>query len=219
MFWIIGDKPKMTEPVKADLSRLGGNEAMAGELDPRKYDHSRAEVQAVLTPAVAQNEPIYVLAHAGYDDRPNAGYEPWIGGLWFDEITADMATKFTVAGLSGRTLWFLVCHTGRDINGFAAMLVTLGVRDTKIYMPTDFMYISKRGIPHVLPGRDDPDAANREVAKYDCDFMSLNGSLNTGEGWAGCAIDANGNVTAYGGKDVREAVAERFDPDGEGEFA
>ena len=58
--------------------------------------------------------------------------------------------KFTPAGISGHTLWFLVCHTGHDISALANHLVTAGVDNVTIYLPKDFMYVSRTGIPHVL---------------------------------------------------------------------
>jgi hypothetical protein len=219
MFWIIGDKPAKSEAVEADIKRLTANPDMDGQLIRTVFEYKRKEVESVLAPAVGAGEPIYVLTHAGYDERPEAGREPWIANLWFDEFTTAMHAKFTTAGLSGRTLWFLVCHTGSDLAGFATMLSTLGVRGTTIYMPKDFMYVSTKGIPHVLPNQKDVETANAEVKKYGCEFMSITGSLDTGEGWAGVTIEADGTVTKINNDDVKEAVLDRFDSTAEGEAA
>lgn len=219
MLWVISDNPVKSPEVKADIARLRGNKLVKGAVTREEYSHSRATVQTVLTPAIGVGEEIFVSAHAGYGNHPQrGGREPWIAGLWFDEIAADLVTKFTAAGLSGRTLWFLVCHTGANIVGLANELSARGVRSTTIYMPKEFMYISTNGIPHVLENQQDADAADREVAKYDAVHMDINGSKETGVGWAGATIDAGGAVTALKPTPVQEAVVARFDPDLEGDI-
>ncbi len=215
MFWIIGEKdePTMAKATEKELERLAGNGALAGQLVRQVYQYSPEQIDSVLTPPVGGGEPIYVLAHAGYENRPNVGKEPWIAGLWFDQFTATMATKFTAAGLSGRILWFFVCEVGKDVAGFAAKLSALGVRNTTIYMPKDFVYTSTTGIPHVLTGQKNGDAATKLVAHYNCVYMDLTDSLTTGSGWAGARIDGGGAVTPIGGQTVENAVKAHFDPD------
>lgn len=213
MFWIIGDQATMTKETEADLNRLGPNGHVSNNLARTVFDSTLAQVQALLNPGVKAGEPIFVLAHADYEKG-----QPWIGGLFFGDFTTAMASKFTVAGLSNRTLWLLVCHVGRDILDFASKLSALGVRNTTIYIPKDFMYISTKGIPHTLVNQKDVRAADKQVRKYGCEYMKITNSQETGVGWAGATIDANGTVTALGATVVEQAVQAQFDPDLEGEI-
>lgn len=214
MFWIIGSEPTMSETFRADLDRLAGNAAVQNDLARQEYHHTVTEMQQPLAPALAPGEPLYVLAHSGYDEHPATRQDTaWIGGRWIDEFISDMMAKFTAAGLTGRTLWFLVCHTGSDIVQFGERLAAAGVTDITMYMPTDFMYISTLGIPHVLPGFDDIDAANREVARYNCEYLTITRSRPAGEGWAGLTIDGHGTLSAIGEVDTEDAVRDHFDPD------
>lgn len=215
MLWIIGSsgEKQMSKEIDADVDHLGGNSALAGQLARVVYEYTLEQVTSVLAPAVGAGEAIYVLTHASYEERPGLGRQPWIGGLWMDEFAGDMVTRFTAAGLSGRNLWFLLCFIGTDVMNFATKLSTRGVRNTTIYMPTDFMYISTNGIPHLLPNCVDEKEADQAVVKGGCDFMWIAGSLGTGKGWAGARIDADGAVTRLGTIDVEAAVIERFDPE------
>ncbi|MEV6692562.1 hypothetical protein AB0M35_13935 [Micromonospora sp. NPDC051196] len=213
MIWIIESKSKLSREFAADLKRLRANAAVAAHVSRSVLNSTLAEVQTPLAPALAPGEPVLVLAHSGYDFDNRHGQEaPWIGGRWLDEFVQDVTAKFTPAGLSGRTLWFLVCHTGHDTTALANLLAAAGVDNVTIYMPTDFMYISKAGIPHVLVSAADLDSVNRDVARCDSDYWSIQGSQATGSYWAGCSISGQ-VVTKLSATVVEEAVRAQFDPD------
>ncbi|PMR60240.1 hypothetical protein C1A38_14950 [Verrucosispora sp. ts21] len=215
MIWIIESKSKLSRVFAADLKRLRANTAVAAHVSRSVLNSTIAEVQTPLAPALAPDEPVLVLAHSGYDIDDRHGREaPWIGGRWLDEFVQDVTLKFTPAGLSGRTLWFLVCHTGHDITALADHLVAAGVDNVTIYMPTDFMYISNTGIPHVLLSGADLATVNKDVARCDSDYLSIQGSQPTGSYWAGCSISGQ-VVTKLSATTVEDAVREQFDPDGD----
>ncbi|WP_327026724.1 hypothetical protein [Micromonospora sp. NBC_01739] len=214
MIWIIESKSKLSRVFAADLERLGANEAVATHVSRSVLNSTIAEVQTPLVPAPDPGEPVLVLAHSGYDlDARHNREAPWIGGRWLDEFVQDVTLKFTPAGLSGRTLWFLVCHTGHDVTTLAGLLAAAGVDNVTIYMPTDFMYISNTGIPHVLLSEADLGTVNKDVARCDSDYWSIQGSQPTGSYWAGCSISGQ-VVTTLSATAVEEAVQEQFDPDG-----
>jgi hypothetical protein len=210
MFWIIGtnDEPVMNESNTADRDRLRDNPAMAGQLARVLYQYRLADVQAALAaPAVGANEPLYIIAHAG--GHP----QPWIAGVYLQDFVDAMVTKYTAAGLSNRVIWMLVCHVGTEIQAIAARLAHHHVVSTSIYVPTDFMYISSTGIPHIMLYIDDPDRANEVVASNDSDFVTIPNSQNTGVGWAGRTISALGVVATIAPGTVKDDVVARFDPD------
>ncbi|MFI7026701.1 hypothetical protein [Micromonospora sp. NPDC049900] len=213
MIWIIESESKLSREFAADLKRLRGNEAVAVHTGRSVLNSKIAEMRTRLAPPLAPGEPVLVLAHSGYalDDRHHEE-RPWVGGRWLDEFVQDVTAKFTPAGISGRTLWFLVCHTGHDVATLGNLLAAAGVNDVTIYMPTDFMYISKQGIPHVLISEADLESVNKDVAKWDGDYMSISGSQPTGAYWAGCTV-RNQVVTTLGARTVEEAVREQFDPE------
>jgi hypothetical protein len=219
MFWILGDNAANDAAVQADLGHLRANPDLNNQLLRLLYSRSIAEINAPLGAGLLAGEQIYVIAHAGYDDDDRTGVaipdQPWINGRWLDEFAPDLLTKFTLAQLTGRTIWFLVCHTGHDLQNLATLLSTAGVRSARLYMPTDFMYISTMGIPHCLENQDDVDKANKEVAKYNSEFLSVPGSRPAGDGWAGCTIDAHGTVAALTAGATAAAVIARFDSNGE----
>lgn len=221
MFWIIGENGQAAMPatVQADVNRLQGNNHAAAHVGAPVYHHQLAQVQTPLGAILPAGEPIILLTHAGYEDRNGfAAPQPWMAGRWFDEFAQDIVTRFTAPGLTGRTLLCLVCLVGDDVQAFATQLAGQGVTNVDIYMPTDFMYISANGIPHVLPGFDDVKSANREVAKYDSEFSKLTNSLDSGKGWAGARIDAHGNVAAIPSADVVDEILTYFDPNEDGEL-
>lgn len=207
MFWIIGNTTQMDQEFQADLKRLSGNAGMNGQLAPQLYDHDIASVTTPLTTALASGESVYVLAHAGHNDG-----QPWIDGrATLGEFAGDMTGKFTAASLSNRTIWFLVCLVGRQLETLANLLSAAGVRPARLYMPSEYMYISSAGIPHCLEHVTDSAIADKQVAKYDAEYTMITDSLGTGLGWAGYEIDATGTVTRIGGADVQQAVIDRFD--------
>lgn len=212
MFWIIEQNekpdPTLSPEFQADLDRLGKNHEMEDELVRQEINYTLDEVCTPLTTSLEGDEPLFVLAHSDYHEE-----KPWIAGRFFEEFSADMVTKFTPAGLSGRTLWFLVCHTGRSIVDLAEQLAAKGVVNTTIYLPTGFIYLSTLGIPHVLSNQDGVEEADRLVAKYGCEYMSLTDSKPTGGGWAGCTITGEGKITQLTTDLTEEAVVERFDPE------
>ncbi|TCB95349.1 hypothetical protein E0H26_20620 [Micromonospora zingiberis] len=212
MIWIIESKSKLSRVFAADLKRLRANAAVAAHVTRSVLNSTIAQMQTPLAPALAPGEPVLVLAHSGYDVDPRSQQEaPWVGGRWLDEFAQDVALKFTPAGLSGRTLWFLVCHTGNDVTTLANHLAAAGVNNVTIYMPTDFMYISNTGIPHVLLSEADLESVNKDVARCDSDYLSIQGSQPTGSYWAGCTI--NGQVvTKLPTSAVEAAVQAQFDP-------
>ncbi|GIJ35954.1 hypothetical protein ACIBQ2_28170 [Micromonospora sediminimaris] len=215
MIWIIESKSKISREFAADVKRLRANKAVAQHVTRAVLNSTIAEMQTPLKPALKPGEPVLILAHSGYDIDPRSGQEaPWIGGRWLDEFAQDLAAKFTPAGISGHTLWFLVCHTGHDISALANHLVTAGVDNVTIYLPKNFMYVSKTGIPHVLLSDADLDDVNRDVARCDSDYWSIQGSQATGSYWAGCSISGQ-TVTPLSSAAVEQAVQAQFDPNEE----
>ena len=79
-------------------------------------------------------------------------------------------------------------------------------------MPTDFMYVSKAGIPHILKGYASVKEADNEVAKFDAEFTQLRGSEPCGDSWAGMTLD-NGVARSLARRDVVEALGDKFDPE------
>lgn len=208
MFWIIGEntEPTISATNAADRDRLGANPAMADELVRVLYQYQLAAVKAALpAPAVGANEPLFVSAHAG--NTP----QPWIAGMLLQDFADAMVTKYTAVGLSNRAIWMLVCHVGTNIQALAARLAHHGVVNTTIYVPTDFMYVSSNGIPHIILYAD-PKEVDKTVAANDSEHATIPNSQDTGVGWAGRAIDAAGAVTTIGTDNVTAAVIARFDP-------
>jgi len=121
-------------------------------------------------------------------------------------------TKYGVAGLSNRTIWMLVCHVGTSIQALADRLAHHGVVNTTIYVPSDFMYISNTGIPHIMLHVVNVNQASDIVASNDSDYVTIPNSQSTGIGWAGRTISAAGVVAAIAPDDVVAAVVARFDP-------
>ncbi|GGM23669.1 MULTISPECIES: hypothetical protein [Micromonospora] len=213
MLWIIETSEQISPEFQADLDHFKVNKAVADKLGDQVLNSSIKQMQTPLAAPLAASEPVFVLAHSGYDTDPrNNQRAPWIGGRWLDELVSDMIAKFTPAGLSGRVLWFLVCHTGHDVANLAGRLATAGVDNVTLYMPKDFMYISTKGIPHILPNQQNVKSANRTVAQAGCDYYRLPSSLLTGRGWAGSSISGQ-VVTPVSAKAVEDAVIELFDPD------
>jgi hypothetical protein len=195
--------------LQADLDNLERNDYVSDELASRDicFRLDQLTKPFVLNP----DEDVYILAHSAYDDR-NGAQQPWIAGRWFDEFAGDLWAKFG-AGLNGRTVWFLVCHTGTDVATLAGHLAQAGFRNLTIYMPTGWMYISTGGVPHLLSGQHTMESANKLVAKasntYILELEKV--SRGTGDGWNGCTIDGNGAVAPIDAQETIDAVIYRFD--------
>ncbi|MGH3904595.1 MAG: hypothetical protein ACRDTE_10445 [Pseudonocardiaceae bacterium] len=214
MLWIIESsdekQEQLSEVFQADLDRLRSNKSVADDLKKVEVSYTLEEVKQLYS-ADLGDEDIFVLAHSGYAKRKgHKERQPWIGGLYLDEFVDALVSKFSPQVLKGRTIWFLVCLTGKDIGTLVAQIAGKGLTDGTWYMPEDFMYISAAGIPHILSGFDDVDEANAEVAKYDADYFGLLKSKPCGGGWAG--VTMKGKVPEkLGIIAVEEAIKERFD--------
>lgn len=213
MLWVIEVSGGLTVAVQADLDRMGANNAIAALLAHREISLSLRQANLAWAPLAPAGEDLLVLAHAGYEFENDGDDErsPWIGGQYLPAFAASMLAKFTAAGLNGRDIWFLVCHTGADLAELGRLLVAGGVTDARLYMPDDFMFVSTAGIPHLLPNRDDVDQANRDVARADADFYSVGGALETGMNWVGLAI-VNSVAAPIGAQTTDDEVRARFDP-------
>lgn len=217
MLWIIESseekQEKLSEVFQADLDRLGSNESVADDLEKMEISYTREEAKQRYSTALASEEDLLVLAHSGYAKKMgHKERQPWIGGLWLDEFVEALVSKFSPQVLKGRTIWFLVCLTGQDIEALVTQMAAKGITDGTWYMPEDFMYISMAGIPHILPGFEDVDEANAEVAKYNADFLALTKSRPCGGGWAGVTMKDKVS-TRLTIKAIEEAVRYRFDQD------
>jgi hypothetical protein len=209
MLWVIDNEEKISKEFKLDIEHLGGNSAIKPQLANYEYCCTKDQMKAKLKVVLKDDEEIIVLAHSGYTDKK----EPFIGGRLFPEFADDMISKFSAAGLTGRTIWFLICSTGKDVEVMAGLLKDREVRKTSLYIPTDFMFVSTAGIPHNLTGYKTSEAADKEVARKECDYFSIQSAQETGSGWAGAKIKANGDLARIATLDTRNAVRGAFDPD------
>lgn len=219
MLWIIESsdivQQELSPVFKADVERLGNNTVSLGsELEQVETSYTRKQVFEPYSGDLGTQD-IFVLAHSGYAEREGFNeVQPWIGGLWFDEFADAVVSKFGKDRLRDRTIWFLICLTGQDVDVLGPLLARSQVTNCTWYMPNDFMYISQLGIPHILTGFDDIDEANKEVAKYDADFTSLTASKPCGDGWAGASL-TSGKTNVMPSMAVTEALRDRFDVEGE----
>ena len=206
-FWVMEMSEKLSKEMKQDVQHLCGNSALSG-ID---FDHQEVTLGSVLhanTQAAhyVGQKTFFVLTHAGL------GSAPWIGGLDLASFAKALVSKYGLQNLQGGTLCLLVCFVGQELAALATELKSCGVNNLTLYSPTDFMFISKGGIPHVYEGESKgTEAMNKLVAKYDVDWFSLcnEGFRPTGYGWA-CSIIDNGQVKA--GSKFARWVLETFDP-------
>jgi hypothetical protein len=211
MLWVIDNEKEISEAFKLDLKFMHGNNDISGQLVNYEYCYTKDQMKEKLKVPLKDGEAIFILAHSGYTDKEKK--IPFIGGRLFPEFADDMISKFSAAGLTGRMIWFLICSTGKDVEVMAGLLKDREVRKTRLYIPTDFMFVSTTGIPHNLIGYKTSEEADKEVARCHNDYMSIQGAQETGVGVAGAEIKANGDVARIGTKVAEEAVRDTFDPD------
>jgi hypothetical protein len=214
---LVIDAEKLTPEFKADIDRMAGNADISPYLANQEHCFSRAELQAPLATPLQPNEPIIVLAHSGY--RNDSGQQvPWVAGRDFPDFANDLIAKFGVAGLTGRTLYFITCTTGPSARALADRLSAGGVRNTELHLPNKLVFVSKAGIPHVLTGgtsEKDEKEANALVARYDAEYKYLTPYCDgTGVEVTGARIAANGTTAKLSADDAAAAVSEFFDPEG-----
>ncbi|WP_084210092.1 eCIS core domain-containing protein [Ralstonia sp. A12] len=213
VLWVITDKEKMPETTEKDIERLkGGSGLPASDFATMEHSGRRKHANAAAeTMPTDQDLDIHVLAHGGLEDKP------WIGGLYLEEFVDALVNKYGVQNIEGRTLWMMVCHVGNAIDAFMKLLEGKGLQNVSVFIPKDFMYISKQGIPHVAgEGRfTDVKTVNKTVAKYDANHSTLAvaGFQPTGGGWEGRRL-VSGRVERIGSLHVEEAITNKFDPEG-----
>jgi hypothetical protein len=214
---LVIDAEKLSPEFEADINRMAGNAAISQYLVNQEHCFSRAELRAPLATPLQPGEPIIILAHSGYRDD-NGRKVPWIAGLDFPDFAGDLIAKFGVAGLTGRTLYFITCTTGPSARDLADRLSAGGVRSTELYLPNKLVFVSKAGIPHVLMGgtsEKDEKEANALVARYDAEYKYLvSYCYGTGIEVGGASIAANGTTAKIGADEAQATVGYFFDPDG-----
>lgn len=206
MLWIIGNTKKIESVFANDQDNLSTNASLMGNMGASEYSYNRETVGARWKGELGEEEDIFVLAHSGFDEGP------WIGGMHFGEFADALISKFGAAGLADRTIWFLTCLTGDHVVDLANLLKDRGAEGTALYMPTDFMFVSTLGIPHIITGYDSLKAVNEVVGKNSSKYKPLKvlGAEPTGIGWRGATVgdDAVTEIDAYA---VQEAARTRFD--------
>jgi hypothetical protein len=160
-----------------------------------------------------------VLSHAGLSPQP------WVGGLFLDDFADNLVAKYGANNLAGGEVVLLVCMIGRE-NSLNLLLQRLRdnhqIQNLSIYAPTDYMWISSFGKPHVAEKdkHKDTDALNKQVAKYSSEInvksdtqiqISL-GFQELGNGWAGARMQG-GVISPIGARLVSDFIKERFGTD------
>jgi hypothetical protein len=204
---------QLSKEFETDIRRLGRNPHLTVILDSEERCFSRAALVAPVVTPLEPGEPLIVLAHSGYrDDDGRRG--PWIGGRAFPDFAADLISKFTADGLSGRELYFVTCDTGPSALRLAGDLAAAGVRCTQLYLPRGLVFVSSNGIPHGLTGYACAEAADQDVARYDAEYAKLVAhALVPGQDVAGAEITAAGATAWIDAGEVEWTIAAFFDPD------
>lgn len=213
MLWIIEQAPGdvdgqlgLSDDYTADRGNLAKNPSVSEHLANQAVSYSRADCAAPFPGRLVAREPIYVLAHAGLQGGPSDGGH--VAGLGYKAFGNALAQKFG-GQLTGRPVILLVCYVGKEIAKLGQAIADSSKGSFQLYAPTGLMYINSTGVPLVLKGDLNVQAANARVQQAAVRKHVAKGSLACGVGWAGTKIE-DSTVVALADKAVLTSVAGHF---------